>query len=207
MSGSGKTTIVIRYLLNSAAVCRFIFDDENRTAPRLRLKPCYTLNELEDSLAGRWSVFNPSRMFPFDERLDRGDLMNATRRAFRWWINWVYECCNRGTGQKMISIPEIWRFCNEDTIPSGFAKIMQMGREIGCHVICDTQRPELVNEGVIGQSTEFVLFKLQPTATDALRTVRKMFPNAPQIEKPEWPLGQFWSVNVLSGATLTGRMF
>ena len=205
MSGSGKTTIVIRYLLNSDAVCRFIFDDENRTAPRLRLKPCYTLNELEDSLAGRWSVFNPSRMFPF--RDGDKDLLAAKRRAFRWWTEWLFEVCGRGPGQKVISIPEIWRFCTPDSIPAGFAGLMQMGRELGCHIICDTQRPELVNESVIGQSTEFVLFKLQPTALDAVRTVRKMFPNAPQIEKPEWPLGQFWSVNVLSGATVKGRMF
>lgn len=203
MTGSGKTTLVIAFLLNSDAVCRFIFDDENRTAPRLGLKPCCTVNELEDSLAGRWSVFNCSRMFPFREG-DK-DLFAAKRRAFRWWTEWVLDVCGRGPGVKVICIPEIWRFCTPDSIPAGFATLMQMGRELGCHIICDTQRPELVNESVIGQTTELITFKL--TAPDALRTVRRFLPSVPQIERPEWPMGQFWSVNVLSGATLTGRMF
>ena len=207
MTGSGKTTLIIHYMLNVTPepACRFIFDDENRVAPRLRLKPCFTLNELEDSKSGRWSVFNPARMFP-PRDTDR-DLFGAKRRAFRWWSEWVKSSCEDGPGKKIIYIPEIWRLCTPDSIPAGFATLIQMGRELGSHVICDTQRPELVNESVLGQSTEFILFKLQPTALDAIRVVRRMFPNAPAIEKPEWPLGQFWSVNVLSGETETGRMF
>ena len=205
MTGSGKTTLVIRYLLNAAPepACRFIFDDENRTAPRLRLKPAYTVTELEDSLAGRWSVFNPARMFPFKDG-DK-DFLAAKRRAFRWWCEWVFEVAQRGPGVKIVSIPEIWRFCTPDSIPAGFASLMQMGRELGCHIICDTQRPELVNESVLGQTTELITFKL--TAPDALRTVRRFLATVPAIEKPEWPLGQFWSCNILTGATVTGRMF
>ena len=81
MTGSGKTTFVIRLMLNTPAVCRFIFDDENRTAPRLRLKPCYTLRECEEALLTRWVVFNPDRMFaPRDG--DRS-LFDSKRRAFR----------------------------------------------------------------------------------------------------------------------------
>ena len=207
MSGSGKTTLVISYLLNVAPepACRFIFDDEGRTAPRLKLKPCYTLNELESSLPGRWSVFNPLRMFPPREG-DRS-LLDAKRRAFRWWCGWVFETCRSGPGVKIISIPEIWRLCTPDSIPPEFAMFTQMGRELGTHVICDTQRPELVNESVLGQTTELICFKLSPTAPEALRTVRKLAPHLPAIEKPEWPKGQFWSWNVLSGATFTGRVF
>jgi hypothetical protein len=209
MTGSGKTTLVVHYMLNAPAVCRLIFDDEDRTAPRLRLKPCYTLNELEDSLAGGWSVFNCSRMFPFDERLDRGEPMNAKRRAFRWWIAWVKDCCERGPGKKIISIPEIWRFCTPDSIPAGFATIMQMGRELDTHTIWDTQRPELVNGSVLGQTTEFISFKMLPTGMPdcPVKIVRRIFPTMPAIESEQWPMGQFWSINRLSGGTVTGRMF
>ena len=207
MSGSGKTTAVILYLLNvePEPACRFIFDDENQNAPRLRLKPCFTEAELEASLVGRWSVFNPERMFP--PRDNDRSLYDAKRRAFRAWCKWVYEVCQRGPGKKIISIPEIWRFCTPDSIPPEFAALMQLGRSHGVHVICDTQRPELVNESVLGQTTELICFKISPTAPEALRTIRKLAPQVPQIEKPEWPRGQFWSWNVLSGATLTGRVF
>jgi hypothetical protein len=209
MTGSGKTTLVVHYLLNAPAVCRFIFDAENRTAPRLKIKPCYTLSELEDSLTGQWSVFNCARMFPFNERLDRGDSMNATRRAFRWWIDWVRDCCERGPGKKIISIPEIWRFCTPDSIPSGFATIMQMGRELDTHTIWDTQRPELVNGSELGQTTELIVFKLMETgqSDSPVKIVTRICPNVPAIESERRPMGQFWSINRLSGATVTGRMF
>lgn len=211
MTGSGKTTLVIHYLLNAGpdTACRFIFDDENRTAPRLRLKPCFTLRELEDSKAGRWSVFNSARMFPYDEKLDRGEPMNARRRAFRWWIQWVKDSCEDGPGQKIISIPEIWRFCTPDSIPPGFATIMQMGRELGAHTIWDTQRPELVNGSVLGQTTELILFKLMETGFSdcPVKTVKKLARNVPNIESERWPMGQFWSINRLSGETVLGRMF
>ena len=58
------------------------------------------VTELEDSLAGRWSVFNPSRMFPFKDG-DK-DLLAAKRRAFRWWTEWLFEVCGRGPGQTLV---------------------------------------------------------------------------------------------------------
>ena len=87
MTGSGKTTFVNRYLLNIGPepACRFIFDDLNRVWPRLKLAPCYTQAQLEESLAARWSVFNPLKLFPGD-----------TKPAFRWWCAWVFHCAQRG---------------------------------------------------------------------------------------------------------------
>ena len=58
-------SIEIRYLLNDAsAACRFIFDDLNRMAPRLKIPMCSTPAELDASLATRWSCFNPLKMLP-----------------------------------------------------------------------------------------------------------------------------------------------
>lgn len=201
MTGSGKTTHVIRLMLNSQVVCRFIFDDENRTAPRLRLKPCYTITELEDSLAGRWSVFNPTRMFPPADG-DK-DILAPKRRAFRWYCKWLFEVCGRGPGQKLISLPEIWRFCTPDSIPPEFAMLMQMGRELNTHVVCDTQRPELVNESIIGAATEITCFKL--LAPSALGTVKKFGADAEKIAR--LPLGTFIAYNRLSGGEVMGRLF
>ena len=167
MTGSGKTTFVLRLLLNSTAACRFIFDDENRVAPRLRIKPCFTERELEDSLAGRWCIFNPSKMFIQNEQ-DK-HFFGAKRRAFQYFCAWIFHVCARGPGAKMISLPEIWRFCTPESIPPGFATLAQMGRELNVHLIMDTQRPELVNPSVTGASTELVCFKV--LSREALRAV------------------------------------
>lgn len=200
MTGSGKTTGVIKYLLNTPASCRFIFDDENRTAPRLKLKPVFTEREFEESLPTQWNCFNPSRMFlPMSG--DR-DLFAPKRRAFRWFCAKVFEVCGRGPGVKIISLPEIWRFCTPDSIPPEFAQLMQMGRELNTHVILDTQRPELVNGSVIGAATELICFKL--ISPDALRTVQKIGANSALVEKLQ--LGQFIAYNRLSGGQLSGRV-
>jgi len=201
MTGSGKTTFVIRLLLNSPAACRFIFDDENRTAPRLRLKPVFTEREFEESLATRWCCFNPSRMF-FPREGDRS-ILDAKRRAFRWFCAKVFEVCGRGPGGKMISLPEIWRFCTPDSIPPEFAGLVQMGRELNTHLILDTQRPELVNGSIIGAATELVCFKL--LSPDAIRTVTRLGADGGQIA--QLPLGGFIGYNRLSGGKRAGRLW
>jgi hypothetical protein len=204
MSGSGKTTFVIRLLRNrKTAACRFIFDDENRTAPRLGIKPCYTEAELNAAIASRWVVFNPSRMF-YPEANDR-DLFAPKRRAFRWFCQWIFRVCETGAGEKLISLPEIWRFCTPDSIPPEFASLMQMGRELGCHVICDTQHPERMNNSIIGATTELVVFKI--TVPDGLRIIRRLSPDCPPVESPAWPLGQCWGKNILSGGTQIVKVF
>ena len=203
MTGSGKTTFVIRYLLNTQPACRFIFDDENRTAPRLKIKPCFTEAELVAALSTRWVVFNPARMF-YPLPGDR-DILAPKKRAFAFFCAWVFEVCKGGPGEKVVSLPEIWRFCTPDSIPPGFASLLQMGRELGVHVLCDTQRPELVNDSVLGQTTEMVCFRLLGPASDALRTVQKLGADSQRIAN--LPLGSFVSYNRLSGVTLTGNLF
>ena len=201
MTGSGKTTFVVRYLLNVAPACRFLFDDENRVAPRLKLKPHFTLAECEAALASRWVVFNPARMFlPVDG--DK-DILAPSRRAFRWFCAWVFDCAARAPGLKVVSLPEIWRYCTPDSIPPEFARLMQQGRELGVHVVLDTQRPELVNQSIVGAATELVSFKL--LSPDALRTVERI--GADRQRVAALPLGSYISQNRLTGGTLAGRVF
>jgi len=193
MTGSGKTTFVNTYLLNAPGVaCRFIFDDLNRVWPRLRLKPCYTARELEQSVPTRWSVFNPARAFP-------GNL----KGAFRWWCKWIFDVSHRGPGRKLVCIPELWRFCNDDSIPVELAMLSQAGRELGVELVLDTQRPELVNASITGAATELVCFKL--LSPEALTAVKKLGADRDQVAA--LPLGTFVSLNRLSGGTLSGRVF
>jgi hypothetical protein len=198
MTGSGKTTFVNRYLLNEVCACRFIFDDLNRMWPRLNVRPCFTVPELEASLETRWSVFQPLRLF-------HGD----TKAAFKWWAAWVYQVANRGRGKKMVCIPELWRHCTEDSIPQELALLSQAGRELHVELIVDTQRPELVNESITGAATEIVVFKL--VALDALRVAEKLCQGSGGMIAREQigalPLGQFVAFNRLTGGRIDGRVF
>ena len=69
MTGSGKTTFALRYLLNVSAACRFVFDDLGQVAARLRIPHASTSAELEAALSMRWVVFNPHLMSVINEYL------------------------------------------------------------------------------------------------------------------------------------------
>jgi len=197
MTGSGKTTFAIALMLNSVVACRFIFDDENRVAPRLRTKPCYTWKECEAALVSRWVIFNCSRAFPF--QADDRDMFASKRRAFREFCRWIFQVCARGPGKKIIYLPEIWRFCTPESIPPEFASLLQMGRELNVHLIVDTQRPELANPSVLGQCTELVCFTLLPSGQPdcPVKTVARLGAD-PDVVKA-LPFGKFIAYNRLPG--------
>lgn len=202
MTGCGKTTFEIRYLLNDdSAACRFIFDDLNRMAPRLKLPMCYTPDDLEKSLPTRWSAFNPLKILA----QFNGDM----KRAFRWWLQWVLHVAARGPGKKMVVIPEVWRHCNPDSIPPELALLAQAGRELNVELILDTQRPELLNGSLTASITEIVLFRQM--SPDARRATERLLLETGAVFDAEQlralPLGSFVGFNRISGASLAGRVF
>jgi len=196
-TGSGKTTFVIHHALNVRPACRFFFDDMNRVWPRLKLRPAYTDRQLEESIPTRWSVFNHQRTFP-----------GEPKKAFLWWCHWVFGVCHRGRGDKFVYIPEIWQWCTADSIPKEFATLAQAGRELGIKLILDTQRPDNVNDSIVGSATELVCFKLLK-GTDALKAVGAMGADRDRVEA--LPRGSWISYNRLKlgepGSVTEGRMF
>jgi hypothetical protein len=211
MTGSGKTTFVNRYLLNTgtpesgqeppAAV--FIFDDLLRMAPRLKIPVQYTAAELEAALATRWICFNHSRMFRLENfKAERG-IPTTAHAGFRFFCKWVYDVAGRGPGRKVVSIPEVWRWCTEDSLPPELAMMAQAGRELGIELVLDTQRPENLNPALTGACTELVCFKL--ASADALNAVKKLGADRDAVEA--LPLGTFLSYNRLTGETLSRRVF
>ena len=202
MTGCGKTTFVNRLLINDeAAACRFIFDDLNRMWPRLKLPCAYTAADLENSLATRWSAFNPQKIL----HLFGGD----AKKAFRWWCAWVFSACSRGPGKKIVCIPEVWRHCNPDSIPPELALLAQAGREIGIELVLDTQRPELLNGSLTGACTEIIAMRLMNP--EGVRALGKILMGAGIMADAgqlcQQPPGSFVGFNRISGASLAGRVF
>lgn len=192
MTGSGKTTFGLRYLLNVPAACRFIFDDMGQVAARLRLPHASTAAQLEAALASRWVVFNPHPMFPGD-----------CKAAFRFFCKWAFDCSKRGPGKKVFFADEIWRWQTPQGIPLELAALAQMGRAENLELMTATQLPHQVNASITGQSTELVCFRLgEPLA---LARVRELGGDPGRVA--ELPMGEFISWNRLSGGQLAGRVF
>ena len=192
MTGSGKTTLAIRYLLNIVPACRFLFDEGGRWSRRLPIRPCYTENECLAALATRWVLFNPARAFPDDYAA-----------AFDWFCQFVYHCSTRGPGPKILAVSELWQWANERTMPRNFRLCTQAGREYGIQLLLDTQEPHRVNSSVIGQTTELICFRLQePKAWDCIREL-----GADVEAVNNLPLGSFIGLNRISRGRLAGKLF
>ncbi len=192
MTGSGKTTFALRYLLNVSAACRFVFDDLGQVAARLRIPHASTSAELEAALSMRWVVFNPHLMFPGDQAA-----------AFQFFCQWVFDASRRGPGKKIVLIDEVWKFCSPNGIPKELAQLAQMGRAENLELMTATQLPHKVHASITGQCTELVCFRVDEPL--ALNRVQECGGVADEVKS--LPLGSFLSWNRLSGGRLAGKMF
>jgi hypothetical protein len=192
MTGSGKTTFAIRYLLNVSAACRFVFDDLGQVAARLKLPHAGTAAQLEAALATRWVVFNPHLMFPGD-----------VAAAFAFFCDWAFNASRRGPGKKVFLADEVWRWCSPTSIPRELGALAQMGRAEGLELLTATQLPHKYHSSITGMSTELVCFRLdERLALDAVQDL-----GADRAAVQALPLGSFVSWNRISRARLPGSVF
>jgi hypothetical protein len=192
MTGSGKTTFALRYLLNVQAACRFIFDDQGQVSARLKLPHASTAAELEAALASRWVLFNPHRMFP-----------GNVDGAFRFFCDWSYQASRRGPGKKVLLVDEVWRFQAPTSIPRELAVVAQMGRAENLELFTATQLPHKLHASILGGCTELVCFRLDEAL--ALDKVQELGGRPEAVQA--LPLGSFIAWNRLSRASLSGKLF
>lgn len=199
LSGTGKSTLGIRYLLNADLSIRFLFDAEsserdpsrNEFEHRLSLPACGSPYELSLGLCQGWVAFDPSVMFA--GRVDD---------ALAFFCEWAWEKSAAIPGNKVIVIDEVWKYCKPQSIPVELATIVQSGRKRGLHLIVNTQEPNRLNSSVLNGVSEMICFKLQ--STPALETVAKYGFNPDQVKE----LQQFECIarNLDSGGELRGKL-
>jgi hypothetical protein len=196
VSGSGKSTAAFRYLLNCPAACRFIWDDQGQASARLKIPHASTASELDRALSTRWVLFNPHRMFP-----------GQAEKGFAFFCEWAFAMSQSGRGKKLFMADEIWRYQDRDKIPMGLAKIAQMGRAENLELVSVTQRPHLISDSIMGETTELICFLL--TDSVRLRKVQSMGAGeALTSEIGRLPKGAFVSFNPQNMGQLgRGRIF
>jgi hypothetical protein len=190
MTGSGKTTFALRYLLNAPAAAYFIFDDLGRAATRLRIRPARTAREVEQALASRWVVFNPHTMFP-----------GETKQAFRWFCSWIAHVAQRGPGRKLVMVDEVWQWQTPSGLSGEFARLVQAGREDGVELVLCTQLPHKLHAAVVGQAAEVVAFRLDERLALAKLAELGFRP----AEVANLPLWHWIARNRLTGREIQGQ--
>ena len=208
-SGTGKTTLCYRYLMQRAteqaandapAAVTFVFDYKLEFAQRHGVPACGTVRECEGALASRLVVFNPFIMFRSEEGQEAPE-----RRAFAWFCSWAYDVSRRGPGRKVFYCDEAHNFLptRSDMLPAYFSRILREGRAEDLEVLLSTQFPKDYARIVRSSVTEWVLFNT--VEKDELDAVRSYFPGVDRAAclHP----GEYLAVNRHSGAELAGRVF
>lgn len=154
LSGSGKSTFTLRYLVNAPLSVRFIFDPDDEYSERLQLPQAHDAYGLDLQLCQGWVLFNPHTIFP--GRLDD---------AFAFFCDWSYEVSDRLPGRKVLVVDEAWKYVTGRRHPSELEKCVRGGRHALMDCMFNTQTPGQLHETIRNECTELVCFSLQEDKT------------------------------------------
>jgi hypothetical protein len=193
VSGSGKTTFALRYLIAERDfTCRFIFDAEGEFEERLGLTAAEHFSECAIACEDGFVVFDPHAIFP-------GQL----ERAFDAFCAWSFDAASRLPGRKVILLDEAWKYCDRLSIPASLATCVQTGRKRGLETLFSTQLPHKLNGAILNELTELVCFTLGEAK--GLDCVAER--GAPREEIESLALGSFVALNKHTRGVLRGKVF
>ena len=117
---------------------------------------------------------------------------------------WAMQVAGRGPGRKIVLVDEVWRFCSPAFIPPELAACVQTGRKWELETVFATQRPQRINESILGEVTEAVSFHL--IGANAVEKMAANYDfNAEEIGR--LPAGHWVSRSMVTGGEMRGRMW
>lgn len=150
LSGTGKSTFGLRWLVNDDFAVCFCFDPDGEFSQRLGIPAAEDPYALGVQLCQGFVIFDPHAMFP--GRLSAG---------FGFFCDWAFAMSARIPGRKLLVVDEVWKYCTPKTIPEELAVVVQTGRKVGLALLVNTQRPNLLNGAILNEVSEMVCFRLQ----------------------------------------------
>jgi hypothetical protein len=198
VSGNGKSTFGLRYLVNADLSARFLFDpdpgefnpDLGEFADRLGLPPARDLYGLSLSLVRGSVAFDPHALFP-----------GRLREAFAFFCEWAWEKSLDIPGQKVLVVDEIWAYQTHQSIPFELQTIVQSGRKRGLQLMVNIQQPNRLNDTIINGASEVICFKLQGKSLETVERFGFKPEEVEALQPLEW-IGR----NVDTGGELRGRI-
>jgi hypothetical protein len=199
LSGYGKNTFLLRYLVNADLIARFLFDpdpgefnpDLGEFADRLELDATRDAYDLALHLCRGWICFDPHTLFR--GRPDTG---------CEFFCDWAFEKSGALPGEKAIVIDEAWKYCSANKIPDALRAVALSGRKVRLQLFVNTQEPQRLNDTFKGGCSEVVCFRLQ--SEKQLAFAREMGFDAEEVARLG-PL-QWIARNIDSGGELRGTI-
>jgi DNA helicase HerA-like ATPase len=148
-SGTGKTTYAAKFLANTTARCRFIFDPEGDFCQLMHLLPARTTFEIDQATHTGFVAFDPHTMFP-------GEL----ERALEFFSSYALQASKQIPGRKFFAVDELGRYTSGHDVPAPLKTIVQSGRRFGLDSVFVAQQPNELHNTVRCQLSEVVCFQL-----------------------------------------------
>lgn len=191
-SGSGKSTSLEKFLLNTNYDYRFVFDQDGEFQQRTGLEAARDPDELLAQIEERWAIFDPVKMF-------EGDLEGA----FDFFCSWTFGMAGALPGIKIFGVDELQNMVTPQFMPRSFKSILQMGRRRALDSFLVTQQPNDIHNTVRNQFTEVISFQqIDENAIAFLKDVG-FDPERIRALAP----GQFLYRNLKTKDSAEGRMF
>jgi hypothetical protein len=154
--GTGKTSWVLRYLANTKAKCRFLFDAEGEFAHKLGLRPVSTPEEITAAIKSGWVCYDPWQSF------------EDPAEALEWFSALVFKLAESALpGRKILVVDELQHYTTGHKLPRSLSRIIWTGRRRGIDFVTMAQAPNLAHNAIRGQLTEVVCFNLcEPNALE-----------------------------------------
>lgn len=150
VSGSGKSTFALRYLVNAPLDVRFVFDLGGEYSQRLRLPAAREPFDLNLSLCRGWVLFDPETLFP-----------GHRKEAFAFFCDWTFAMAEALPGRKVLIVDEAYRYQTANKVPPELEACVFDGRKRGLDLMFNIQAPNKLNNTIINELTEAVFFRLQ----------------------------------------------
>ena len=192
-SGSGKSTFATKYLANTKATLKLVFDHELEFAYRSKLPVASSEKELADQVKTGIVIFDPAKMFP-----------GKAEEALAFFLDFSLEISDKVPGRKVLFVDEIQLFVDVNRWPPELARVIQTGRRYELDLLLCSQQANELHNRLRQQLTEVVTFRQQdPRAIDWLVKVGPFLPE----DVSELPPGSYLAWQRVTGRVSPGRVF
>lgn len=197
MSGSGKTTYLLRYLEHSGHHRVFIFDHKLETQARLGIPACFSTEEMVEKVkkGEKFISYHHAEEYP-----------GLSDNAFAFFSEWVFEVCKAlcEDGKKSLFVcDEVNRFTGNQNMVWEFGQTIEDGRLQGLDFIGTSHAANQIHNRLRLQLSEIVALRSKDVLP--LKFLEENGFNADEIRNLQ--TGEFITKNLTDDSFKKGKLF